>query len=84
MAAAATDVKDVYEADAFSSDLWHFTKTEQQISNDKKQKTHEKITGEAKDFDPADKAIILVDNIFLNCRKHNARIVGAVLPGLAH
>lgn len=48
MAAAATDVKDVYEEEAFSSDLWHFTKTKQQISNYKKQKTHEKFSGEAK------------------------------------
>lgn len=51
--------------------------------NYKKQKTHEEITGEAKGFDPIYKAVILVNNIFLmHCRKHSARVVSAILPGL--
>lgn len=49
-----------------------------------KQKMQEKITNGAKGFVSADITIILVNNIFLNLRKHKARTAGADLLGLPH
>lgn len=49
-----------------------------------KQKIQEKISNGAKGFDFADIVIILLNNIFLNLRKHKARTAGADLLGLPH